>query len=140
MPDGKPQTDTTAEENTTGDPFVSPSSLLLTVRRPLVILAHVLAFAASLVFSFLVANNMQFQRSWVVEQYPFLLLFFLAVKLPVFGLFNQYCGWWRYVGIADLLGILRAALVSTLIIVTIWFAVMLQVPAVHGNLPPTQET
>ncbi len=118
-------------------PHVSatPSSLVLTLRKPLVILAHIVAFAASLVFSFLVANNMQFKREWLVQQYPFLLLFFLLVKLPVFGFFKQYRGWWRYVSISDLLGILRAALVSTLIIVAIWFVVMLRIPAVRHALP-----
>jgi FlaA1/EpsC-like NDP-sugar epimerase len=109
--------------------------LRLTLRGPLVILAHAVAFAASLMFSFLIANNMQFRRDWLVEQYPFLLLFFLTVKLPVFGFFKQYRGWWRYVSISDLLGILRAALVSTLIIVAIWFLVMLQVAAVRHALP-----
>jgi len=113
-----------------------PTSLVLTFRKPLIILAHILAFAASLMFSFLVAHNMQFRREWLAEQYVFLLFFFLAVKLPVFGLFKQYRGWWRYVSISDLLGILRASLVSTLIIVAVWFAVMLQIPAVRHALPP----
>jgi len=114
---------------------VTPASPLLSFRKPLVILAHVIAFAASLAFSFLVANNMQFRQEWLIEQYPLLLLFTLAVKLPVFGFFKQYRGWWRYVSISDLLGILRAALVSTLIIVTIWFVVMLRIPAVRHALP-----
>jgi FlaA1/EpsC-like NDP-sugar epimerase len=114
---------------------VTPPSPLLTLRKPLVLLAHIAAFAASLAFSFLVANNMQFKQEWLIQQYPFLLLFFLAVKLPVFGFFKQYRGWWRYVSISDLLGILRAALVSTLIIVAIWFVVMLRIPAVRHALP-----
>jgi len=109
---------------------------LLTFRKPLIILAHIAAFAASLMFSFLVASNMQFRREWLVEQYPFLLLLFLSVKLPVFGLFKQYRGWWRYVSISDLLGILRASLVSTLIIVALWFIVILQIPALRRSLPP----
>jgi len=113
----------------------TPPSPLLTLRKPLVIFAHVAAFAASLAFSFLVANNMQFKQEWLVQQYPFLLLFFLAIKLPVFGFFKQYRGWWRYVSISDLLGILRAALVSTLIIVAIWFVVMLRIPVVRHALP-----
>ena len=135
MPDAHPEPRTDGPDETTHGPSRASHSRLLALRRPLVVLAHILAFAASLVFSFLVANNMQFQRTWVVEQYPFLLLLVLAVKLPVFGLFNQYCGWWRYVGISDLLGILRAALASTLIIVAIWFAVMLQIQAVRRHLP-----
>lgn len=111
-------------------------SLLLTFRKPLIILAHIAAFATSLVFAFLVAGNMQVRREWLVGQYPFFLLFFLSVKLPVFGLFKQYRGWWRYVSLSDLVGILRASLVSTLIIVAIWFAVVLQIPALRRSLPP----
>ncbi len=112
-----------------------PTGLLLTFRKPLIMLAHIGAFATSLLFAFLVANNMQFKLDWFVRQYPFLLLFFLSVKLLVFGLFKQYRGWWRYVSISDLLGILKAAVASTLVIVTIWFAVMLQVPALRFGLP-----
>ena len=113
----------------------TPPSILLTLRKPLVVLAHIIAFALSLAFSFLVANNMQFRRDWLVEQYPLLLAFFLVVKLPVFGLFKQYRGWWRYVGISDLLGILRASLVSTLAIVSLWFGAV-YIGAVRRALPP----
>jgi FlaA1/EpsC-like NDP-sugar epimerase len=68
--------------------------------------------------------------------YPPLLLFFLVVKLLVFWLFKQYRGWWRYVGISDLLGIFRASLISTLIIVALWFVVGRHVAFVRTNLPP----
>jgi FlaA1/EpsC-like NDP-sugar epimerase len=111
-----------------------PANVLLRFRKPLIIIAHIIAFAASLMLSFLVANNMQFRRSWLVEQYPPLLLLFLVIKLTVFGLFQQYRGWWRYVGISDLLGILRASLISTLIIVALWFT-MLYIDPVRRSLP-----
>jgi len=97
----------------------------------LIILAHIAAFAVSLMFSFLLASNMQFRQKWLVHQYPTLLVFFIVIKLVVFGLFRQYRGWWRYVGISDLLGILRASLVSTLIIVALWWAVVLQIDPVR---------
>jgi len=107
--------------------FSSPSvSLLLRIRRPLIVVAHIVAFAASLILSFLVVQNMQFRVEWL-ELYPALLMFFLIIKLPVFGLFKQYRGWWRYVGISDLLGIFGASLVSTFIIVVLWF--------LAGNIP-----
>ena len=112
-----------------------PPGFLLAFRKPLILLAHITAFAASLAFAFLVANNMQIRPEWLLEQYPFLLLFLLAVKLPVFGIFKQYRGWWRYVSISDLLGILRASLVSTLIIVAVWSAVVLQIPFIRRALP-----
>jgi FlaA1/EpsC-like NDP-sugar epimerase len=128
--------DTEHREGRQQEPNASPpANRLLTWRKPLVILAHMIAFAASLMFAFLVANNMQFRREWLAGQYPWLLLFFLVVKLPVFGLFKQYRGWWRYVGISDLLGILRAALVSTLAVLTIWFLVMLRITAIRQALP-----
>ncbi len=134
MPEPLFETDAPETAGQPSPPLASPAGFWLTFRKPLIILAHLLAFAASLMFSFLVANNMQFRPEWLVGQYPFLLLFFLAVKLPVFGLFKQYRGWWRYVSISDLLGILRAALISTLVIVSVWFAVML-IPFLRRALP-----
>jgi FlaA1/EpsC-like NDP-sugar epimerase len=101
-----------------------PPAALLRFRRPLIIVAHLIAFAASLLLSFLVAHNMQFRRDWLVNKYPLMLFFFILIKLPVFGLFGQYRGWWRYVGISDLMGILRASLVSTLVIVSLWSALL----------------
>ncbi|MHC4204850.1 MAG: polysaccharide biosynthesis protein [Planctomycetota bacterium] len=106
---------------------------LLRIRRPLIVLAHIIAFAASLILSFLVVQNMQFRAEWL-ELYPALLMFFLVIKLPVFGLFKQYRGWWRYVGISDLLGIFGASLVSTFIIVVLWFVIG-NIPAVRIGLP-----
>jgi len=102
----------------------APPAFLLKFREPLIILAHIVVFACSLMLSFLLANNMQFRADWLVEQYPLLLLFFIIVKLVVFGLFKQYRGWWRYVGISDLTGIVSASLVSTLIIVALWWALL----------------
>ena len=117
----------------------SPLAVMLRFRKSLIILAHILVFTASLMLAFLLANNMQFRRSWFVEQYLILLLFFIIIKLAVFGFFKQYRGWWRYVGISDLSGIISASLSSTIVIVVLWFAVILQIEAVRkheslGNL------
>jgi len=104
--------------------FPNSTSVLLRYRRLLVVAAHIVAFAAALMLSFLLANNMQFRPKWLLHQYPLVLVFFLAIKLIIFGLFKQYRGWWRYVGISDLLGIVRASLISTLIIVSLWYALI----------------
>jgi FlaA1/EpsC-like NDP-sugar epimerase len=135
MPKSQTETETPPRRGGPSRFPVLPAGFLLTFRKPLIMLAHILAFAASLMFSFLVANNMQFRQDWLVKQYPFLLLVVLLVKLPVFGAFKQYRGWWRYVSIADLLGLLRASLVSTLILVALWFTVILQVQAIRQGLP-----
>jgi FlaA1/EpsC-like NDP-sugar epimerase len=116
-----------------------PPPALLRYRKPLIILAHIIAFAASLMFSFLLVKNMQFRRSWLVEQYPLLLLCFIVIKLAVFGLFKQYRGWWRYVGISDLTGIIGASVLSTLIIVVLWFAIVLRVGPVRRLLQNIDE-
>jgi FlaA1/EpsC-like NDP-sugar epimerase len=124
MPDSK--TDIRSEKNIPFQPEqLRPPTALLRLRRPLIILAHLFAFGVSLLLSFLVAYNMQFRRDWLVGKYPLMLFFFVIIKLLVFGLFGQYRGWWRYVGISDLMGILRASLVSTLIIVSLWTALVL---------------
>jgi FlaA1/EpsC-like NDP-sugar epimerase len=98
-----------------------PPEPLLRFRKPLIILTHTFVFAASLMLSFLLIHNMKFKEAWL-NLYPPLILFFLIIKLPVFGLFKQYRGWWRYVGISDLLGIARASLTSTIIIIIVWFS------------------
>ncbi len=121
-------------KNQTHTETPTPLSVLLRFRRPLIILAHIIAFAASLMLSFLVVHNMQIKRIWLVDAYPALLVFFLIIKLPVFGLFKQYRGWWRYVGISDLRGILQASLTSTLIIVALWY-VMGPIDIIRANLP-----
>ncbi|UCG55624.1 MAG: polysaccharide biosynthesis protein [Phycisphaerales bacterium] len=116
------------------DLSISNPGPLLAFRKPLIVLAHVLAFATSLMLSFLVANGMQFSWDWLQGQYPALLFFVLIIKLPVFALLKQYRGWWRYVGISDLLGILRASLLSTMIIIFLWFAVLWYAP-VRRSVP-----
>jgi FlaA1/EpsC-like NDP-sugar epimerase len=136
MPDSNTNTQPTNNSNpkkVTGrnaPGFSPPPAALLRYRKILIILAHIAAFAVSLLLSFLMANNMRFTRRWLVEQYPLLLLLFLIVKPVVFALFKQYRGWWRYVGISDLIGIAAASLVSTFVILGLWFT-MLNTPSLR---------
>jgi len=119
--------DTQQEDRGPGAEHLSHSATtLLRFRKPLIVLSHAIAFAASLLLSFLVAYNMEIKQQWLLEQFPPLLFFALLIKLPVFALFKQYQGWWRYVGISDLVGILRASLISTLVIVGLWFLVIIR--------------
>ncbi len=102
----------------------TPLLKLLRYRRILIVGVHIAAFAAALFLSFLLTNNMRVSREWLQVQYPLLLIFFVLIKLVIFGFLKQYRGWWRYVGIFDLIGIGRAALISTVIIVTLWYTMM----------------
>lgn len=118
----------------------SIASVMLNYRKPLIILAHIAMFAASLVLSLLLANNMQIRRSWVVEQFPVLAVMFIPIKFVVFAIFKQYRGWWRYVGISDLTGILRASLLSTFIIVVLWWLVGIRVEFIRQSMPQLSNT
>lgn len=91
-------------------------------RRAAIVLTHILSFSLSLFLSFLLINNMRLEKAWLGYNLPLMLLFTMPIKLIVFGLFKQYRGWWRYVGISDLLQIGKASLVSTVIIVIFWYA------------------
>jgi len=111
-----------------------PPPFMLRHRKRLIVLAHTTVFAFSLLLSFLLAENMQFKREWLLGPYPFFLVCFVLIKLVTFGVFKQFRGWWRYVGISDLTTILQASLISTIIIVFFWFG-GLQVPAVRRKVP-----
>ena len=94
---------------------------ILQYRRLLIVFAHIACFATALMLAFLFAFNMQLLRKWLIYQYPLLLLLSLPIKLVSFARFEQYRGWWRYVGIADLIGIVKASIASAIVIMIVWY-------------------
>jgi len=94
---------------------------LLRFRRFFILLAHIGCFVVALVLAFLFAFNMEFVRKWFIYQFPILLVFFLPVKLIIFGQCRQYSGWWRYVGLSDLFQIAKASLISSIILMAMWY-------------------
>ena len=96
---------------------------LIRFRKLFIILAHVGTFVVSLFLSFvfLYAYNTQSMRRWAVYPFLILLLTVLPAKLIIFAYFKQYRGWWRYVGMSDLLKIARASLVSTAFLILFWY-------------------
>ena len=111
-------------DNLENIPPPAPPAVGLRYRRLLIVAAHIVAFSAALFLSFLLTKNMQITTDWLTKQYPLFLVCFILIKVIVFGLLKQYRGWWRYVGIFDLIAIARAALISTVIIVVLWYATM----------------
>jgi FlaA1/EpsC-like NDP-sugar epimerase/UDP-N-acetylmuramyl pentapeptide phosphotransferase/UDP-N-acetylglucosamine-1-phosphate transferase len=83
----------------------------LRYRRVVIILFQLCLLAASYYLSFLLRFdfnlNNPYRRAFLLTL-PFVLL----VKLPVFYYFRLLAGWWRYVGMGDLLDIIKAAAVS----------------------------
>jgi len=134
MPDSDNSEQGPSGERGLAETSTSAVDRILRCRRLLIILVHILAFAGSLMLSFLLIKDMRLRREWLFYQYPILVLFILPVKLIVFGLFKQYQGWWRYVGISELIQIVRASLVSTIIIVVLWVS-MLWIDPVRRSLP-----
>ncbi len=107
-----------------------PPSILLRYRRVLVVFIHAIIFSVSLLVSFLMVNDMAFKRQWFIEQYPIFLLLCIIIKLGIFGFFKQYRGWWRYVSISDIISIIGASLLSTVIIMSLWF-IILQIESIR---------
>jgi hypothetical protein len=72
--------------------------------------------ATLLIFSYYGSFLLRFDFS-LKDSYPELILqtlpIVLAVKLITFYFFRLYRGWWRYVGMSDLLDIIKAAVVSS---------------------------
>ena len=118
------QENETEQNQLTEEQLAAPLTGILRYRKQIIVLVHACAFALSLLLAFLIARNMQFSRDWFIVQYPKLLVGFVVVKLVIFGLFGQFKGWWRFVGISDLVGILKASLLSTLIIVGLWAGIL----------------
>jgi FlaA1/EpsC-like NDP-sugar epimerase len=116
QPDSKPDN----EVSTTGQESVSPKGILR-YRKALIILAHLACFFGALLLAFLFAFDMQLLRKWAIYQFPILLCVAIPVKLIIFAWFKQYQGWWRYVGLGDLFQIAKASLVSTIILIGLWY-------------------
>ncbi|MHC5158471.1 MAG: polysaccharide biosynthesis protein, partial [Planctomycetota bacterium] len=114
--DSKPDSDA----HTAEDEIVCPSGILR-YRKSLIVLAHLGCFFGALLLAFLFAFDMQLLRKWAIYQFPILLCVAIPVKLIVFARFKQYQGWWRYVGLSDLLQIAKASLLSTIILIGLWY-------------------
>lgn len=114
-----PQTDTQTQPETQ-----TATRGILKYRRALIIFAHIGSFfiAMGLAFTLAFAYGDYSSRRRLVFQFPILFAVALPVKMIVFRYFKQFRGWWRYVGLTDLLLIVKASLVSLAILVIIWYA------------------
>ena len=108
-------------QKTTLPPNTEAVSWLLRWRRPLIVAAHLATFILSMFLAFLMVNNMHLGRRWMVYPFPILLAVVVPIKLAVFGWFGQFRGWWRYVGISDLVDIAKGSVVSAILIMALWY-------------------
>ena len=98
----------TGQERAQTEPEPTFQGLILKYRRAIIILSQALLLAATYYLSFLLRLDFNlpepYRRSFFVTL-PLVLL----IKLLVFYHFRLFSGWWRYVGMSDLLDIVKAA-------------------------------
>ena len=83
----------------------------LRYRKPVIILSHLCLISFSYYLSFVLRFDLSLPdpfRSVFFSTLPLVLL----IKLLVFSIFRLFSGWWRYVGMSDLLDIIKAAAVA----------------------------
>ena len=90
------------------------------VRMSLILTAHILLFVVAYVGAFLLRFDLSIPDHYmpVVQSTVGLIV---GVKVLVFYMAGQYSGWWRYVGLKDVVAVTKAAALSTLVFVTINF-------------------
>ena len=89
---------------------------LLQYRRPLIIITHLGLIIISYIFSFYL--RFEFKLS---SEYPPLILrtlpLLILIKMSIFYYFGLFSGLWRYVSMSDLLQIIKANTLSTIIFI-----------------------
>lgn len=93
---------------------------LIPYRRPLIVLVHAALIAAAYYMAFLLRFDFlipEVFRAQVVTTLPIL----LTIRLLVFAWFHLYEGLWRYVSIRDVVALVQAILLSTLVFVSAVF-------------------
>lgn len=93
-------------------PDFSPMRDLLTYRRLIIVSSQVVLFVIVYVCSFLLSFSFNLDpsvRRTILLTLPVIVL----VKLGFFHHYGLLSGWWRYVGMSDLLDITKAAVAST---------------------------
>ncbi len=114
----------------TNDDVVSPSGTMSAsagwvdrYRTLANVAVHAVIFAIALLVAFALAYNFHRFGKWFTELYLPLLVLALPIKLLVFGWERQYRGTWRYAGMYDVLGIIRASHISAFIFIGAFFLV-----------------
>lgn len=97
------------------------SKTLLSHRTALAVAVHGILFSLSLLMSFALAFNFHFRQSWFADLFLPVLPFTIIIKIAVFGLLKQYRGSWRYVGLRDLFGVVKASHVSAFVFVVCYY-------------------
>ncbi len=96
---------------------------ILRYRKILIIFSHIGSFfiAMAMAFTLAFAYGDYSSRRRLVFQFPLLFACALPIKLILFRYFGQFRGWWRYVGLMDMLLIVKASLASLMLLILFWY-------------------
>lgn len=94
-----------------GSPMTPPRFDFVHYRLPLIVGVQLLLATLSLFASYVLRFDVM-DVSERLPEFVAVLPHFLGAKLVVFYAFGLYRGWWRYVGMSDLLDIVKASLAS----------------------------
>ena len=94
-------------------------NLFIAYRRFFVVLVHLLLWTAALAASLLLRFEFEIPRA-VLQLVPMLLLITLALRALVHWRLGLFHGLWRYSGSRDLLSLLQAAALSSVLIAAVW--------------------
>ena len=84
--------------------------------RRVMILTDIITILSSIILSSFVANNFTTPRLFLLPELYFILCVILSIKLLAFYICNLHKGMWRYTSITDVFQILKANLLSTIIL------------------------
>lgn len=96
-------------------------SWFIRYRLPATLALYALTFAVALLAAFALAYNFHRIGHWFTALYLPMAALAVPIKLLVFGWMKQYRGSWRYVGLYDILGIVRASWVGSMLFITVFF-------------------
>lgn len=108
-------------------------NIVLRLRLGILLTAHL----AVMLTAYLAALLIRFDFAVPLSEWPHFLatlLWYLPVKLLVFYWVGTFRGWWRYVTFADLADLLRASIVSTLVVAAIDYFLIASYQIPRGTL------
>ena len=94
-------------------------NIIIVYRRPLVIAVHLLLWGLALLTSCLLRFDFTIPKG-VAEFLPKLLVLTLIVRTLAHWRFGLFHGLWRYSGARDLVSLLQAATISSVVIAGVW--------------------
>jgi FlaA1/EpsC-like NDP-sugar epimerase len=93
--------------------------LIVTYRRPFVVFVHLALWAAALVASLMLRFDFQIPRAFMPLAFQLLALT-LSLRAIVHWRVGLFHGLWRYSGSRDLLSLMQAATVSSVLVAAVW--------------------